>query len=317
MTNPVILLGTQSNGETLPVQVDPTGRLVAEGLQGPQGDPGEQGPPGDPGQPGGDFPLPADPYEGAVLGWLNGGLAWVGEPPIPIPPGVFGPITSWDSANGILTFDGDIPEGLGPGVYVWQCNADGSLYTEGFDVSTDWVSKFSGPSVGWSGAYPLSNGFDGDRLSLANANGVGGTGIFTPNFGNGTYQVKAKLGNSVLYQGCEVDGVGPTSLETGNTLAVWDGLTSFNTLQMSADGLPNNARVCFEYIEVNGYLLVQPSQSIRFRIDSIQGNAMYGVKYGDAEFTVGKYLNITAQRVAPRVLYGNDPTSLIDYLRSS
>jgi len=35
MTNPVILLGTQSNGETLPVQVDEFGRLVAEGLVPP------------------------------------------------------------------------------------------------------------------------------------------------------------------------------------------------------------------------------------------------------------------------------------------
>ena len=34
MTDPVVLYGTQSNGETLPVQVDDTGRLVAEGLQG-------------------------------------------------------------------------------------------------------------------------------------------------------------------------------------------------------------------------------------------------------------------------------------------
>ena len=58
MTNPVVLYGTQSNGETLPVQVDATGRLVAEGLQGEpgekgdkgdQGDPGPQGPPGEPG----------------------------------------------------------------------------------------------------------------------------------------------------------------------------------------------------------------------------------------------------------------------------
>ena len=65
MTTPVTLYGTQSNGETLPVQVDDTGRLVAEGLQGPKGDPGEQGPPG---ANGGSFPLPADPYEGALLG---------------------------------------------------------------------------------------------------------------------------------------------------------------------------------------------------------------------------------------------------------
>lgn len=52
MTNPVILYGTQSNGETLPVQVDETGRLVAEGLPGPEGPQGEQGPQGEPGPAG-------------------------------------------------------------------------------------------------------------------------------------------------------------------------------------------------------------------------------------------------------------------------
>lgn len=67
MTEPIILFGTQSNGETLPVQVDATGRLVAEGLPGPEGPPG---PPGV-GQ------LPPDPEEGQVLGWLNGELAWL------------------------------------------------------------------------------------------------------------------------------------------------------------------------------------------------------------------------------------------------
>jgi hypothetical protein len=54
-----ILYGTQSNGETLPVQVNETGQLVARGLQGEKGDKGddgekgEKGDPGDPGQNGG------------------------------------------------------------------------------------------------------------------------------------------------------------------------------------------------------------------------------------------------------------------------
>ena len=56
MTNPVVLYGTQSNGETLPVQVDAFGRLVAEGLPGPEGPGGPQGPPGPEGPPGsGDY----------------------------------------------------------------------------------------------------------------------------------------------------------------------------------------------------------------------------------------------------------------------
>ena len=52
-----ILYGTQSNGETLPVQVNETGQLVARGLQGEKGekgDKGEQGEKGDQGDPGQD-----------------------------------------------------------------------------------------------------------------------------------------------------------------------------------------------------------------------------------------------------------------------
>ena len=83
MTNPVVLYGTQSNGETLPVQVDATGRLVAEGLQGEpgekgdkgdQGDPGPQGPPGEPGTGGGgDGKIPTEKPANPVNGdlWLN------------------------------------------------------------------------------------------------------------------------------------------------------------------------------------------------------------------------------------------------------
>ena len=90
MTEPVILLGTQSNGETLPVQVDAFGRLVAEGLQGsegPEGPPGPQGPPGPegpPGTPGDTFPEGAE--EGDYLRFLNGAPAWGPWEPPPDPP---------------------------------------------------------------------------------------------------------------------------------------------------------------------------------------------------------------------------------------
>lgn len=76
MTNPVILLGTQSNGETLPVQVDATGRLVAEGLQGVEGPEGPKGEQGEQGIPG-EIDLPPDPQDGQVLGWKDGELAWL------------------------------------------------------------------------------------------------------------------------------------------------------------------------------------------------------------------------------------------------
>lgn len=79
MTNPVILLGTQSNGETLPVQVDATGRLVAEGLPGPPGPPGESGPPGENGEPGPNVLLPYGP-EGSFLVIENGVPTWKEDP---------------------------------------------------------------------------------------------------------------------------------------------------------------------------------------------------------------------------------------------
>ena len=72
-----ILLGTQSNGETLPVLVDQFGNLLAKGIEG------ETGPPGPPGAPGvGE--LPSGATDGALLGWQDGELVWVTEPLPPV-----------------------------------------------------------------------------------------------------------------------------------------------------------------------------------------------------------------------------------------
>ena len=78
MTQPVILYGTQSNGETLPVQVDATGRLVAEGLTGPAGEKGDKGDQGEPGEPGppGVVEWPPGANDGDVLTWIDGQPVW-------------------------------------------------------------------------------------------------------------------------------------------------------------------------------------------------------------------------------------------------
>ena len=49
-----ILFGTTSDGQTLPVQVNATGQLVAQGMEGAQGPEGPPGPEGKPGPPGAD-----------------------------------------------------------------------------------------------------------------------------------------------------------------------------------------------------------------------------------------------------------------------
>lgn len=69
-----ILQGTMQDGTVIPVQVDAQGRLVAEGLQGPPGPAGPTGPVGPEGPP---IALPPNPKDGDVLGWANGGLAWL------------------------------------------------------------------------------------------------------------------------------------------------------------------------------------------------------------------------------------------------
>ena len=103
MTNPVLLLGTQSNGETLPVQVDAFGRLVAEGLQGsegpegPEGPPGPEGPEGPPGEG-----IPMDGEQGDVLTWIDGGPAWGNPQPS---------VIVWPN---YLAAPGGFQEGYGP-----------------------------------------------------------------------------------------------------------------------------------------------------------------------------------------------------------
>ena len=92
-----ILYGTTSEGESLPVQVNETGQLVAQGLRGEpgepggkgdKGDPGEPGPPGSPGEDGADGVGVPQPYgeEGSYLWIKDGEPAWTtGEDPAPEP----------------------------------------------------------------------------------------------------------------------------------------------------------------------------------------------------------------------------------------
>lgn len=84
-----ILYGTTADGDSLPVEVNEFGQLIAQGLQG---QPGAEGPPGPPGV----GELPPDPFEGAFLGWKDDQLAWLGGS-VPVPPGTFGPIVSYSA----------------------------------------------------------------------------------------------------------------------------------------------------------------------------------------------------------------------------
>jgi len=70
-------------------------------------------------------------------------------------------------------------------------------------------------------------------------------------------------------------------------------------------------------IKVDGVLLVDSDLSLNMRINTVFDNNLLGLRNIEKDFTIGKYLYVPSQRVAPWVLYGNDPTSLINHLRQS
>lgn len=319
MTNPVVLLGTQANGQTLPVQVDQFGRLVAEGLQGEAGPEGPQGPQGPEGPPGNSVQLPPDPYEGALLGWLNGGLAWIGTPPVPIPEHVFGPITSIDQNGALMEVEGTIPDDIGNGVYLEQCLRDGTPYVAGFDSSQMWSGQVTGDVDPSNDAEHI---FDGDLDTFADINALNGSMTWSTD-----YQGAVKLECFLLVRGTgnevtvtTADGSQTTQLTDTNGSRIWTTLelpgSSANLKSITwRRGISGTYPNPFA-IRINDNVLVDTTYQLNFRINQVSGQLLIGSPTGAGQFEVGKYLMNREQRVAAWLLYGNDPTSLIDHLRS-
>lgn len=303
-----ILFGTQSNGETLPVLVDQFGNLLAKGIDGEPGAPGAPGPPGEPGPPGGSFALPPDPYEGAFLGWLNNGLAWLGTPPVPVPDDVFGPISSWDAA-GILTVEGEIPQQIATGVYVYQCNADGTIFVEGWNNSNDWNSFLTS-------SYPLTNpgnAFDGNPESNCTLPSGGFQFIqFAPTnpiSAGGSIECSGNVVGAewVLNLGTPLEQVvGTQNSYDYVTLATGSQTIETITLRTAANqqGLNWNA------IKVDGQVLVNSGEypsapNLNLLVQSLEGQTLIGTPNRTDNFTPGKYLRVPEQNVARWLYDGN------------
>lgn len=142
-----ILYGTQSNGETLPVQVNEFGQLVAQGLDGTPGTPGTPGPPGPPGI----GQLPSNPFEGALLGWEDGELAWVGGS-MPLPAGTFGPFL-YDYFANTLTVAQSVSQ-LVNGQQLIQTDAFGNPLS--VQIATDLIARV-GSASDWNQSSVWSN----------------------------------------------------------------------------------------------------------------------------------------------------------------
>lgn len=226
-----ILYGTQSNGETLPVEVNEFGQLVAKGIEG------EPGPPGPPGI----GQLPANPFEGAILGWKNNQLSWLGGF-VPLPEYTYGPYT-YDPDNETLLCPQDLSE-LVAGEQLFMSDEQGAELT--VLASTDTIANVAGQGdqivltfetdksfevlrVGdiasdggwnqdqeWSNSSsfldpttvsePLADAFDGDLLTSPNAVG-GGQWFWNPSPGI-VYADKVELYlSNVNFQEVTLNGV--------------------------------------------------------------------------------------------------------------
>ena len=317
MSDLVILGGTTKNGETLPCEVNEFGRLVAEGLQGPQG---PEGPPGI-GQ------LPPDPYEGAMLGWLNGELSWIGNPPVPIPQNVFGPITSVDVNTGLVTFEEELPDGLGAGVYAYQCSRDGTYYTNNL-VTGDFDSTLL---VAASGSKLVPQWFDGDTSTMNGA-------IYSENSNQDcqyTFSTPVPITSSlkvfadfdlrpstkpyIKCNGIPLQTSGSGGLEGANR-KWYTALTGSSQLERININVTGNGYQANLYaLEIDGKPVVDISLGAQMRINQVLDSHTLLGNFPNTSYPpqVGQYLRVDEQQVAAWLLYGNDPTSLIDHLRSS
>lgn len=304
-----ILFGTQSNGETLPVLVDQFGNLLAKGIEGAEGPPGPEGPPG---KDGGSFALPPDPYEGAFLGWLNNELAWIGTPPVPVPSGLFGPITSWDSA-GTLTVEGEIPSQVAQGVFVYQCNEDGSIYVEGWNNSQIWsaygtaTNGYSDYNRTWASAFDGIAQVGPNSLNPASNSTATCTFPTTPTFS--TLRIFCGYGGSAIQNGFVINGVDVTSQISGQQWYTITGVSSpltSVTLTKPAGGFDP----LLHAIELDGTILVDSGQyptapNLNLLVQSVSNQNLIGTANRTNNFTIGKYLRVPEQNVARWLYDGN------------
>ena len=267
---------------------------------------GVPGPPGPEGPSGGAFPLPPDPYEGAFLGWLNGGLAWVGAPPVPIPESVFGPITAWNSGDGILTVDGSIPESVGNGVYLTQTDQSGtpSNPSRQWNVAKNWTDCL----VGYQGyeGYSPANSFDGDpdskALAIANYSmvDIGLTNVTTVL----VYFYSGSGSNWTFYasanSGAQSSITGSSSYMEANPLTIQVN-GDLQSLEFDFNGQQHGG---VYKILVDGLELVdEPIGSVKCRVNQVLSTQqMLVVPTSSETFSVGSYLRAPEQRLAPRLM---------------
>ena len=127
------------------------------------------------------------------------------------------------------------------------------------------LSPSDGP---WRDSNPKSNGFDGSAATSIALDTVEGTLTFSPNFGQGPFEIEYKGFND----GQTTASIDGTAL-TYTSGSIWTGaVNTFNTLTLVAAA---NNRPGISYIKVNGYILVDAAADNSFYLP-FDGNTPIG-----------------------------------------
>lgn len=227
-----IIYGTTEDGQTVPVQANQAGQLVAMGLQGVPGEPGQPGPPGDPGPPGppGDIydSLPPDPWNGAALGWWEGELVWLGDEPIVLPAQTVGPLVAVDNEHSALTCQSDENfDTLIEGLDVFMSDKDGN--SQSFQPFTAPVTAIETIEDGWvSTDVPEGNSW----FSVAYGNGK-----FVACSNDGTNRIMYSFDGIEWFAASAARNNGWYSITFGNNKFVAVAYEGTNRVQYSTDGI--------------------------------------------------------------------------------
>jgi hypothetical protein len=329
-----ILFGTTSSGNTLPVLVDQFGNLLAKGI------PGDEGPPG---PPGGAFALPPDPVNGDVLGWENGQLVWIGEPPLPA--GTFGPYVYYPNGSNLV-----VPQTptLNNGDLLFMSDADGNqaYYTP----ETNTVSSVVVIQGGWNLTSAATNNwweaivYGADKFVAVAANGSGRVMYSTDGinwspatateqtqwravaYGDGKFVAVSSSGtNRVMYSTNGINWSSATAVAQNpwNAITYGDGKfvavagSATNTVMYSTDGInwsPASVSIGANWKSIaygNGkYVAVAETGSSRimYSTDAINWTLVPNTNYNEWKsiaYGDGKFVVVTAGGT-DRVIYSTD-----------
>jgi hypothetical protein len=188
--------------ELIPNDVEIQGDLTVTGLinglsEGPPGPPGPEG-------PAGSIDLPPDPYEGAVLGWQDGELAWLGGS-VPLPAGTYGPFIYFPNESRL-----DVPQdpsALVNGQQVYMSDAAGNAIS--YQIETSAIQGINGNTLTFESNDPELQYF------------YPGLVVHDYSFYSGPTETSEGMDATALFDGSGGEAIGGTVPECGEPPRSW------------------------------------------------------------------------------------------------